>query len=347
MSPLFVGPVSSSNRDGNLPSLCLFLSLTLSVAVAAGDETASPTSDAAVKQLRRMLASYPDADRNGDGVLTEKEAGSYILRSFQKKRANRGPGIRNREQIEAYEARVFGKLKYRLLKPLKAEKERRYPLIVSLHGSGGIGDDNRSNLRFWNGVMARKEWREKYPCYVIAPQRKPGGIWGPKPDDPRVKDFYVRNDLRALFELIEALQTEFPIDDSKIYVLGASGGGIGTWNALRARPDLFAAAIPVCGRFTVQTEDVEKLKDIPIWCFHGDADQLIDVKYSRAAFDFLAKHDGLMKYTELRAVKHNSWIQAFTYTGDDAEKGHVTRHASERCDRASDVWRWLFTQRRE
>ena len=120
-------------------------------------------------QLKRMLEKHPASDLDGDGTLTEREAGRYFMRTVQKKRPNRGCGIRDRSLIQSYEARTFESMPYRLLKPLKVESERRYPLVVSLHGSGGIGDDNRSNLRFWNGVMARQEWREKYPCVVLVP----------------------------------------------------------------------------------------------------------------------------------------------------------------------------------
>jgi predicted peptidase len=232
------------------------------------------------------------------------------------------------------------------MKPVRIESDRSYPLIISLHGSGGVGDDNVSNLRFWNGVMARRGWREKYPAFVIVPQRKPGGVWGPKPAGERVKDVYVRNDLTPVFELVIQLNREFPIDASRVYVLGSSGGGVGTWNALLAHPELFAAAVPVCGRFPATPDELEKLKVIPIWCFHGDADPLVDVEHSQRAFAQLSEAGGNMKYTELRGVEHNSWIQAFTYRGDDAEKGFVTRFSSQQCDRNPDVWEWLFSQRR-
>ena len=76
---------------------------------------------------------------------------------------------------DVYEARTYKSLPYRLLPPLRIEPSRRYPLIISLHGSGGIGDDNLSNLRSWNGIMARSEWRKKYPCFGLVPQRRPGG----------------------------------------------------------------------------------------------------------------------------------------------------------------------------
>ena len=203
-------------------------------------------------QLARMLLKYPAADANRDGKLNEDEAGNYILRTFQRKRPNRGPGIRKRSLIDVYESRTFRKMPYRLMKPIRIEAGRRYPLVISLHGSGGIGDDNLSNLRFWNGVMAQRQWREEYPSFVLVPQRKPGGYWGPKPDDGRVADFYVRNDLLPVLDLIDEIKQEFPIDESRIYAIGSSGGGVGTWNILRARSDLFAAAIPVCGRFPAQ-----------------------------------------------------------------------------------------------
>jgi predicted peptidase len=316
--------------------LCIILltvfSLTLAVRADSGEE------------LVRMLTHHPLSDANQDGTLTEDEAGNYFMKTFQKKRPNRGTGIGDKSLIDSYEARTYKSMPYRLLKPLKTETDQRYPLIISLHGSGGIGNDNRSNLRNWNGIMAQEAWREKYPCVLIVPQRKPGGIWGPKPDDDRVKDYYVRNDLLKVFELIEEIKKEFPIDDSRIYALGSSGGGIGTWNCLVARPNLFAAAIPVCGRFDFPPEQVKTLIDIPIWCFHGDADQLIDVKYSREAFAMLSDQDAVIKYTELRGVKHNSWIQAFRYQGDNEEKGYLTRYSNDRCDRSNDIWQWLFRQ---
>ena len=131
-----------------------------------------------------MLASHPDADANANGALTEEEAANYIFNTRQGGRMNRGPGIRNPALIDAYVARSHESMPYRLMKPLRIEPGKRYPLIVSLHGSGGVGDDNLSNLRFWNGVMAEQEWRRKYPCFVLVPQRRPGGIWGRNPMCP-------------------------------------------------------------------------------------------------------------------------------------------------------------------
>ncbi len=295
-------------------------------------------------ELQRMLAGHPGADTDRDGSLSEQEAADFIFRTRQGGRMNRGPGIRDEALISGYERRSQGAMPYRLMRPLRTEPGKRYPLVVSLHGSGGVGDDNLSNLRHWNGVMASTAWRRKHHSFVLVPQRKPGGIWGPKPDVPGARDLYVRDDLGAVFEIIATLQREFPIDADRIYALGSSGGGAGTWNIIAARPRMFAAAIPVCGRFN--PEYAPRLAHLPIWVFHGDADPVVPVTFSREAFDALRAAGGVVKYTELAGVRHPSWIQAFTYAGDNRSKGFVTLHASEETDRTADVWEWLFAQRR-
>lgn len=80
------------------------------------------------------------------------------------------------------------------------------------------------------------------------------------------------------------------------------------------------------------------MAQLPIWVFHGDADPLISVEFSRSAFAALREAGG--------GVKHPSWIQAFTYAGDDESKGYVTRLGSEKSDPTSDIWEWLFARRK-
>lgn len=309
--------------------------------IAAFALTAAPAADIE-HELAVMLQAHPDADTNGDGKLTEDEAEAYIVRVRRRGRVNVGPGIRDRDLINAYEAHERDGLLYRLMRPLEVEPGKRYPLVLSLHGSGGTGDDNVSNLRIWNAYMARPEWRKNYPAYVLVPQHDGGSIWGPKPDVPEAATLYVRNGLAPVFDLIDEMLRELPIDSERVYVLGSSGGGNGTWNALAARPELFAAAIPVCSGQPARRPD--RMTDVPIWIFHGDADQRAPVESSRKSFAALKTAGGTVKYTELSGVGHNAWIQAFQYRGDDPAKGYVTHH-SERADRTSGVWEWLFSKR--
>lgn len=295
------------------------------------------------ERLQIMHRHHPEADANGDGSLTEIEAMEYVVR-VSGRRVNRGPAGGSPELLEAFEERSHGGTHYRLMQPLVLDRDARYPLILSLHGGGGAGDDNISQLRWWNGVMAAGEWRRAHPSFVVVPQAVSGGTWGERSQVGNLRNIYIKNMIPVVFELIEALQQELPIDESRIYVLGSSMGGSGTWNFLRARPGFFAAGIPVCaGR---PPEDVKGLTQTPIWSFHGADDQTAPVEHSRRMFDKVRAAGGSIKYTELRGIQHNSWIQAFTYTGDDPDRGFLTRAGGDDVDPTSDVWQWLFRQHR-
>ena len=316
-------------------SLVLVLVATVAASAATGSVEA---------RLAQMFSHHPEADANGDGRLTEAEAMGYVV-ELAEARKNRGPAGGFPEMLDAFEQRSFRGFGYRLMPPLELDSGKRYPLVVSLHGGGGIGDDNVSQLRWWNGVMSRAGWRRSYPAFVVAPQAIPGANWGERTEVRGIKNIYIKNMIPVVFDLIESLRTEYPIDESRVYVLGSSMGGSGTWNILRARPEFFAAAIPVCpGR---PPDDVTNLTRVPVWTFHGSADQLVPVENSRRVFERLKAAGGSIKYTELRGIRHNSWIQAFAYKGDDPDRGFVTAVSNDRVDRTSQVWEWLFRQRRD
>ena len=73
-----------------------------------------------------------------------------------------------------YKAEVF---KYRLMKPAKIERGKKYPLILFLHGAGERGRDNSNQLKFLPQMMAKAEYRKKYPCFLLAPQCRSGKQW--------------------------------------------------------------------------------------------------------------------------------------------------------------------------
>jgi predicted peptidase len=86
-------------------------------------------------------------------------------------------------------------------------------------------------------------------------------------------------------------------------------GGMGTFSIAAAHPDRWAAIVPICGRGDVKT--AAKLKDIPCWCFHGDADSAVNVSGSRNMMEAIKKAGGSPKYTEYPGVGHNSWDKAY------------------------------------
>lgn len=221
---------------------------------------------------------------------------------------------------DKFAARVFedgqgGRLLYRLLQPPAYDSTRRYPLVLFLHGAGERGSNNVAQLK--NGVLefAKDDLQARYPAFVVVPQVPQNNKWSdtdwralqadlpPKPSDS----------LRMTMELLKALREEFSIDGERIYVTGVSMGGYGTWDAICRYPGFFAAAAPVCGGG--DEKQAELIKDLPIWCFHGDKDSAVPVVRSRNMIEALRQAGGAPKYTELPGVGHNAWDYAY---GDPA-----------------------------
>ena len=202
-------------------------------------------------------------------------------------------------------------LRYAILKPAKIKDETKYPLVVSLHGSGGRGSKKWQGNCAANKVLSQPAMRQKYPCYIIAPTVNRNQRWSGAP-------------LTALIELIKTSLKKHPIDPARIYVTGQSMGGAGTYSAILKEPHLFAAAVPVCGRG--QPDLAKKIVHLPIWIFHGEKDSVVPTRHSQEMVEALKKAGGKPIYTEYAGVRHNSWTPAY---------------AEEK------LWAWLFEQKRE
>ena len=280
------------------------------------------------------------------------------------RKPNKGAGV-PRAIVEAYAARLFKGMPYRLLLPANYDTARKYPLILNLHGAAGVGNDNESNLRNWSATFVDAAWRAKYPCIVVTPQAK--GHWSvtgemvPELTEARKKTYsktwqarleernypsgpITNGPLTKAFVLIDHLAEEFAVDTNRVYVLGHSMGGAGSWNAVWAAPERFAAAIPSAGGLP-PWKDPAKFRHVPIWAFHGGSDPVVPTGFSREIFARIKDVGGNLKYTELKDVKHNASQYAFSYAGDKPEKGYITHYGSENCDKTANVWDWLFAQR--
>jgi predicted peptidase len=222
------------------------------------------------------------------------------------------------------------RMPYRLLAPRELSFDAKYPLVVLFHGSGERGNDNEKQLA--NGVrrFARPESRSQHPCFVLVPQcpthlNNQPTMWtgsreemhqlklAPEPAAP----------LRTALELLFMIQEKNPVDLDRVYIAGISMGGFATWEALIRQPQNFAAAIPVCGGGDVSFAD--RIKDVPVWAFHGAEDPVVPVVCSRSMIESLTKAGGDPRYTEYPRVGHNSWDRAF----DEPE-----------------LLSWLFSQKR-
>jgi len=150
--------------------------------------------------------------------------------------------------------------------------------------------------------------------------------------------------LSKAFALIDHLAEEFAVDANRVYVLGHSMGGVGSWNAVWAAPERFAAAIPSAGGLP-PWKDPARFQNVPIWAFHGGSDPVVPTDFSREIFARMKQVGGNLKYTELKGVKHNASQYAFACEGDLPEKDCITHYSSDRCDKTANVWDWLFAQR--
>jgi len=213
---------------------------------------------------------------------------------------------------------------YRLFRP---EAAGTLPIVMYLHGSGGLGDDNEKQVAqgnmFGARVWALPENQKRFPCYVVAPQTDRGWIRYDFSKEPAIELPGLGDGNRLALAILDGLRREFAIDERRIYVTGQSMGGAGVWNVMAHRPTLFAAAVICCGGSS--TEDGTEAIDTPLWNFHGDADHTVPVSVSRNRIAARRKAGGRPLYTEYAGVDHNSWQWAYT---------------------EPELVKWLFTQRR-
>lgn len=218
------------------------------------------------------------------------------------------------EQFEAHTHRGEWSMPYRLLRP---RARGALPLVVFLHGSGGLGSDNEKQLGLGNifgtRLWALPEIQRRFPCVVLVPQTDRGWVrYGP----PAEGDSVARpipglgDGARAALELVDRLARDLPIDRRRIYLAGQSMGGAGVWHLLAERPSFFAAAIACCG--SASTDRGAGGARTPLWNFHGDADQTVPVAISRDRIAQRRSAGGHPIHTEYAGVGHNAWEWAFT-----------------------------------
>jgi predicted peptidase len=109
--------------------------------------------------------------------------------------------------------------------------------------------------------------------------------------------------------LDKLLRENTDIDTSRVYVTGMSMGGFGTWDIICRRPDVFAAALPICGGGDVK--QASKIASLPIWTFHGNADRAVPVANSQDMVAALRAAGSAVKYTEYDGKGHSIWNDVY------------------------------------
>ena len=203
---------------------------------------------------------------------------------------------------------------YRMLIPEQLDEGEKYPLVLFLHGSGERGDDNEKQLLHGASIFTNPVNAKKYPAFVVFPQCK-DRAWTEKVDESTFMPGAVtpeesRSEIMVM-ELIDDLMNTKPIDPNRIYIVGISAGGIATFDLVCRYPDVFTAAIPICG--AVNPERLSSAKDVKFMIFHGDADDEIPSICSREAYKALNSAGATVDYIEFAGVGHDCWTSAFNH----------------------------------
>jgi hypothetical protein len=174
------------------------------------------------------------------------------------------------------------------------DTSKMWPLMVFLHGSGEAGSDIEKVKM--HGPPKLIEQGKQYPFIVVSPQAPENEGWEPQ----------------VIIRMIRGLQSKYKVDNERIYLTGLSMGGFGTWNIASKFPSVFAAIAPVCGGG--DTTQVMKLKHLPVWCFHGAKDDVVNPEQSYRMVRALKKFNPDVKLTVYPDAKHDSWT--YTYNND-------------------------------
>ena len=200
-------------------------------------------------------------------------------------------------------------LKYRQLIPDYAPGIK-YPLVIFLHGSGQRGNDNEAQLT-WGVLNFASDYNLKmHPAIVIVPQCPKKLSWDNFSEKTMTLQKKPSKTLELVMELITEAKKNLAVDTNRVYITGLSMGGIGTFDAISRYPNVFAAAVPVCG--AGDPKQAAKFAHIPMWIFHGALDNAVSPAYSRNMLMALSEAGAFPGYTQYPEVGHFAWIAAYS-----------------------------------
>ncbi|MGW8257146.1 MAG: carboxylesterase family protein [Thermoguttaceae bacterium] len=209
-------------------------------------------------------------------------------------------------------------LPYRLYVPTGYDPSQQYPMILWLHGASCRGTDNIQQVQ--QKYIDYLYYRVKYPqfdspaynSFLLVPQTSDG--WLSYSDQPS-------DGIRMTLSVIDQLESTYSLDQTRLYVTGASMGGGGTWDIIWRRQGMFAAAVPVSGYG--DTSRAYLMVDQPIWAFHSTDDPMVPVEYTREMIAAVRAAGGSPLYTEYPTGGHDTYLQAYAN---------------------SDMYEWMYSQ---
>jgi len=202
-------------------------------------------------------------------------------------------------------------LDYLLYLPEGYSADKKYPLVLFLHGAGERGN-NLEKVKIW-GPPKLVQNGKKFPFILVSPQC-PKNVWW----DSKMLDLYA---------LLKQIKQEYSVDHNRVYLTGLSMGGYGSWEMAISYPEEFAAVIPLCGG-VLRKRMLNKIKDIPIWTFHGEKDMSVLLSETTDAVKILKDMGSDIKVTIYSDLEHQ--IQSRTYDNPEVYKWMLAQNRKNR-----------------
>lgn len=188
----------------------------------------------------------------------------------------------------AYRSEVDHTLQpYRLFIPEAYNPAKTWPLVVALHGMGG---DENSMFDAYAGSVKRAA--ERLGFLIVCPKGRD------------TASMYRGAAEQDVMDVLAEVRRDYRVDPKRIYLMGHSMGGYGTWSTAMDHPDVFAALGPISGGGN--PAGMVKLKDVPQYVVHGDADPTVPVTQSRMMVEAGKKAGANIVYVEVPGGTHTS-----------------------------------------
>lgn len=207
--------------------------------------------------------------------------------------------------------------------PAKMAAGTRYPLVVVLHDKAGMA--------YAPVYLREKRVSTDFPAFVVIPQASPEKVWSsPKEysgqEFPNAKKTPINSNyaMSDVIDIVATLVDTYPVDPSRLYIVGCDEGGAGVYGTAQYHPGIFAAGVVMNGMWSYL--DAPKLTKMPLLVLQGDGDKVYDPAFARTMSRAIKSVGGQVDYTELQGVPH------------ECSDSRLYIHA---------VWKWLFSKQRQ
>ncbi len=213
------------------------------------------------------------------------------------------------------EERSFENLRYIIRFPHDYKAGDTRPVILFMHGAGSRGTD--LGLIKTNPYFSHIEKHKDFPFITVAPQCS--------------KDTWF-DMLETVNAFAKHIIAQDFADSRRFYLMGASMGGYAVWQMAMAEPSLYAAIVPICGGGMYWNSG--RLKNLPIWAFHGDCDTTVQLRESEMMVEAVNQNGGNAKLTVYKDCGHDSWSE--TYRNPQVFQWLLLHQRSERTAATTD-----------